>query len=471
VLPSLLNITEKFDASGEFVKMKGRLCAAGNYVDRTTYNHWSEVTSQTVKYESVMTILSAGAYHNALMGTFDFPGAFLNAKLKKTHYMRLNDQVTEILIREFPEYRQLVRENGTIVVQLKGALYGLPESGRLWFEEVSQFLFQSGYNPTAEDPCVFYKCEGEDRIIIGLHVDDGIHVATSQRMIDELISKLEGKYGKISHVQGRNLSFLGLKIIQSETGEIKVSQPGYVDEILSDLQTGSAVSPATRNILDDTSTSPAVNQSSYLSKVMKLMYLATKSRPDLLFATSFLASKSSRPTQKDEQSVMRIYSYLAVTRDMGISINPRNMTLSASVDASKGIHRLDEKGHTGMAIQIGGSTIFFKSSKQKCVATSATHSEILALYDSLGYILSIRNLLNELGYVQDQPTRIQQDNRGAISIYERGWSFSNKSRHIRAKYFYIVEQLSEESIAVVPTPTDEMISDGLTKPLNGKMFQ
>jgi hypothetical protein len=112
VLPSLLNITEKFDASGEFVKMKGRLCAAGNYVDRTTYNHWSEVTSQTVKYESVMTILSAGAYHNAIMGTFDFPGAFLNAKLRKTHYMRLNDQVTEIIIREFPEYRQLVRENG-----------------------------------------------------------------------------------------------------------------------------------------------------------------------------------------------------------------------------------------------------------------------------------------------------------------------------------------------------------------------
>jgi hypothetical protein len=79
--------------------------------------------------------------------------------------------------------------------------------------------------------------------------------------------------------------------------------------------------------------------------------------------------------------------------------------------------------------------------------------------------------LNELGYVQDQPTRIQQDNRGAISIYERGWSYSNKSRHIRAKYFYIVEQLSEGSIAVVPTPTDEMISDGLTKPLNGKMFK
>jgi hypothetical protein len=230
-------------------------------------------------------------------------------------------------------------------------------------------------------------------------------------MIDELINKLEGKYGKISHVQGRNLSFLGLKIIQSETGEIKVSQPGYVDEILGDLQTGSAVSPATRNILDDTSTSPTVNQSSYLSKVMKLMYLATKSRPDLLFATSFLASKSSRPTQKDEQSVMRIYSYLSMTRDMGISINPRNMTLSASVDASKGIHRLDEKGHSGMAIQLSSL-----SSKQKGIATSATHSEILALYDSLGYILSIKNLLNELGYVQDQPTQMQQDNRGAISI-------------------------------------------------------
>ena len=57
------------------------------------------------------------------------------------------------------------------------------------------------------------------------------------------------------------------------------------------------------------------------------------------------------------------------------------------------------------------------------------------------------------------PTPIQQDNSGAITIYKQGWSYSNKSRHICTKYFYVVEQMEE---GVISTPTDRMISDGLT---------
>jgi hypothetical protein len=169
--------------------------------------------------------------------------------------------------------------------------------------------------------------------------------------------------------------------------------------------------------------------------------------------------------------VRRIYSYLEGTRNLGIVINPNDMQLSSSVDASKGIHRSDEKGHSGMTLLIGGSVIFSRSSKQRCIGTSATHCEVLALYDSLGYILSVRNLLIELGYNQDKPTPIQQDNSGAITVYKQGWSYSNKSRHIRVKYFYILEQIEEGTIAIIATPTEEMIADGLTKPLTGQAFK
>jgi hypothetical protein len=64
ILPSILNMTEKFGPNGEFIKMK-----SGNHVDRSTYNHFEEVTSRTMNYESLMTLLSAGAYHNAILGT------------------------------------------------------------------------------------------------------------------------------------------------------------------------------------------------------------------------------------------------------------------------------------------------------------------------------------------------------------------------------------------------------------------
>ena len=317
------------------------------------------------------------------------------------------------------------------------------------------------------------KIDKDDKILIGLHVDDGMHVATSQHLIDELITKIESRYGKITHQQGKEISFLGLRIIQADDGSIKVSQPGYVDEILADIdsQGRPAVSPATRDILEDSSGNETVDQRQYLSRVMKLMYLATKTRPDLLFATSYLASRSANPTIKERGAVERLYSYLNGTRECGISINPRDMKLSASVDASKGIHRVDEKGHTGLVMMIGGSPMFWRSSKQKCIATSATHCEILALYDSLGYILSARNLLIELGYDQNGSTPVQQDNSGAIEIYKQGWSYSNKSRHIRTKYFYVVEQIKEGMINITPTPTNKMVSDGLTKPITGKAFR
>ena len=83
-----------------------------------------------------------------------------------------------------------------------------------------------------------------------------------------------------------------------DDGAITVSQPGYIEEILSDYGSvgNAAVSPATRDILEHQMNEDKQTGKNHLSKVMKLMYLATKTRPDLLFATSYLASKSACPT-------------------------------------------------------------------------------------------------------------------------------------------------------------------------------
>jgi hypothetical protein len=54
----------------------------------------------------------------------------------------------------------------------------------------------------------------------------------------------------------------------------------------------------------------------------------------------------------------------------------------------------------------------------------------------------------ELGYNQDGPTPIQQDNSGAIAIYKQAWGYSNKSRHIRTKYLSVAEQVGEGVISI-----------------------
>ena len=297
-------------------------------------------------------------------------------------------------------------------------------------------------------------------------------MSTDDNLTNDLITKLEERFGKVKHNEGDNLSFLGLNIKKGENGNITVSQPAFIADILEDWDLSkTAPTPATKDLLQLDEASPPADVNLFLSQTMKLMYVATKTRPDILFTVSYLASRSSCPTLKDMRAIERVKAYLNDTRDYGLHVSVGEMTLQASVDASHGIHHKDSKGHTGMILSLGNSPIFSRSVKQKCVATSSTHAEILAVYESVAYITSIRQLLGELGYPQRAPSKIQQDNKSSLHIYEKGWSGSNKTRHIRTKYHYIVEKMEEQTITPTYTPTDEILADHLTKPLEGKAFK
>ena len=80
-----------------------------------------------------------------------------------------------------------MRVNGSMMVRVGRALYGLPESGKRWYDCLSSFLVQSGYTQSKTDNCIFWKVSGGDRIMFGLHVDNKFYVSTSQALVDEFI--------------------------------------------------------------------------------------------------------------------------------------------------------------------------------------------------------------------------------------------------------------------------------------------
>jgi hypothetical protein len=332
-----------------------------------------ETSAPTARYESVMVVLAAASFHNPLMGVFDVAAAFLNSTLKKKHFMRLSPEVAAILVQSHPEFAKYVRRDRSLLVQLDGGLYGVwstlvRESIRIlipvWLHSVPlthAFFTRLSEGTGSSCPLMWTM------------------VSTSRQPNSSLMSGLERQFEKITHHQGDVLSFLGLRIEKTDDGVIYVSQPAYVESLLEDSTSAAAVTPATSNILKVAADSPPVDQKLYLSKVMKLMYLATKTRPDILCSVSFLASRSAKPTKFDMLNVERVYSYLRGTKDLRLRIRCDDMKFSASVDASFNIHREDAAGHTGMLFMISDSPIFFRSVKQKCQATSATHAEILAM--------------------------------------------------------------------------------------------
>ena len=67
--------------------------------------------------------------------------------------------------------------------------------------------------------------------------------------------------------------------------------------------------------------------------------------------------------------------------------------------------------------------------------------------------------------------KIQKDNKSAILLEKNGRASSSKrTKHIEIRYYYVADHIAKGDLSVVWCPTDKMIADYLTKPLQGKML-
>ena len=121
----------------------------------------------------------------------------------------------------------------------------------------------------------------------------------------------------------------------------------------------------------------------YLSAIGALMYLANNSRPDIAFAVNLLARYSAAPTKRHWTRIKNIFRYLNGTRDLGLFYSrSQDPTLIGYTDAGYLSDPHNARSQTGFVFLQGGRAISWKSSKQTLVATSTTHSEIIALYEA-----------------------------------------------------------------------------------------
>ena len=57
-------------------------------------------------------------------------------------------------------------------IKLKRSLYGLKQSGQMWYNRLSQYLLKEGYVNNSICPCVFIKKRENGFAIIAVYVDD-----------------------------------------------------------------------------------------------------------------------------------------------------------------------------------------------------------------------------------------------------------------------------------------------------------
>jgi hypothetical protein len=103
--------------------------------------------------------------------------------------------------------------------------------------------------------------------------------------------------------------------------------------------------------------------------------MAKQSRPDLLFVVSLLASKVDNTSRDDYEALKRVLDYISCTKDECLQLCGKgDLKFVVYADASHGLHK-EMRGHTGIIMQLCGSTVYASSKKQKLNSLSSTESE------------------------------------------------------------------------------------------------
>jgi hypothetical protein len=478
IIRSLMVIKEKFDARGVFEKWKARLAAMGNMLKTFFKETDDDPGSPTLSQSTIMLLLSLATQLGLDVEAGDVPSAYLQCDRDGPSIgMILDRDVAQVLVEIDPTYKPYVRPDGTLAVLLKKAIYGLPESGKVWYNKLSFFLKEQGFVMCTTDQCLFVKRNGPKFVIIGTHVDDVIIIGNDEEGKNQIKAAFKSKLG-VSKFDKNKLSYLKMAINHDPIkGICSVSQAKYIETLLISNNIGNsvAVTPSTKDFFEGEDEPEAPDdKDQFRSTVMSLMYVAKRTRPDILKEVVFLSRKVSRPSLQDHFKLRRVLSYLNGSKERCIHFRRGNGKIVPAVwaDASHLVHD-DMKGHTGVIIALneGSGPIYVKSVKQTLIAHSSAEAELIALDEAAMAIQWCRNLLGEIGFKPTTPSIIYQDNQSVIKMAEKGGGSFKRTKHIAKKYFYVHELIDNKDVSLKYLPTAIMIADLLTKPLSGKAFK
>ena len=427
--------------------------------------------SPTINALTFQFVLQVATSKNLHRATQDIKYAYLNAPLPddmEPIITKLDDNIADIC--GLPR-GQLYR--------IRKALYGLPASGRLWYEHYTSSLKHEGYVQSKFDPCLFTRINESETTYICLFVDDTYVFSNQPEHMDTFVTSMRKYYQVTLDTKGN--SFLGIQFSRQDDGSTILTQPKLLNKLLKEYPSvgrkytqDHPYGPTPSRDADPTRTaSPPANQSDYLRLLGMLLYL-TKSRPDIMAAVSFGASKAAKPTTHDQQQLMYIVEYIRKTPDRGHRIyaaSGKPLQLYCTVDASYLLHP-DSKGQTGYTIGLYTEGTFYnRSAKQALVSTSSTHAEMRAIFTLVKDLLFIFSICLDLQLDLQLPAIIMEDNSAVITITTDDQAYLKKCKHFLMVINYIREQVDLGLIEIHKIAGEDNIADLHTKPLRDGTFE
>ena len=487
---SLIFLTEKRDG-----RVKARTCADGS--KQRKWMNKEEAASPTVHLESVLLQSVIDAKEGRDVCVIDIPNAFIitdNEKLADHHeidIMKIKGRLADLLVEMAPEVygSYVTKENGVSVIYLEilKAMYGMIKSPLLFYRRFRKDIEAAGFTVNPYDICVANKIEGGKIFTIMWHVDDikGSHV--DSRVNDNFVIWCKDKYEDpsikvIKPSRGKVHDYLGITLDYSTPGKVRIYMKDYVKGIIKEFKypeeaggIRKVTSPHPDHLFEVNPKGDKLDPAKaeeFHTTVAKALFLCKRARPDLQPAVPFLCTRVQSPDQDDWKKLLRMLKYLEQTQNMELTLEADQdsdlILLKWHADAAFAVHP-DMKSHTGGVLTLGKGAVNTISAKQRLNTRSSTEAELVAADDVLPQALWTKYFLDAQGY--SSKTTLHQDNTSAMLLEKNGTESSSKrTRHINIRYYFIKDCISKQLLDVEYCPTDDMLADYPSKPLNGRKF-
>ena len=421
-----------------------------------------------------MALLTVSAAERRKIISWDVEVAYLLADQDDFVVVKFTGESVDVLCNvdsKYKEYVTLEKGKKVIYVQLIKALYGCLRSALLWYELYTTKLQSMGFELNPYDPCVANKIINNKQCSIGYYVDDNIATHDSNEVLKQVAETVEKQVGKITITTGDEHTFLGMNIKFNKNGTVTIDMQDYVKETLTDFPDklrNKVASPARPDLFFVKNASPRLNQERsdiFHSIVMKLMWISQRCRLDITTAIAFLSTRVSWFKLK------RVLEFLNGTFSDGLTLGAESLTeLINFADVSFAVHP-DMRSHTGGGASLGRGVFLPMSKKQRINTGSSTEGEVVGVSDYAPNTIWLLKFLEGQGYKQDL-CLLYQDNEAAIKMLQNGKkSSSRRTRHLDVRLFHIKDKLKQHNIEVRYCPTENMVTDFFTKPLQGTQFR
>lgn len=412
----------------------------------------------------------------------------MQADMDELVHVKFKGVMAEMLIKVdadlYTKFSVVERGKTVIYAALSKALYGTLRASLLFWQKLSAKLQEWGYKTNPYDWCVVNKEINGKQCIVLWHVDDLKVSHINDPVLEEQIKLIEGEFAKEAPLtirRGNIHDYLGMTLDYSQDGKVLITMLDYIQGILDEVPEsflGKTPTPAANHLFDTEGAAVPLDPADakvYYHHVMQLLYLCKRARPDLQLPVAFLSTRVKAPDSNDWKKLWQTIRYLNATKLLPLTLEADSLNLIKwFIDMSFAVHA-DMRSHTGGMMTMGKGCIYGNSSKQRLNTKSSTEAELLLLVgvsDLLPQqVIWTRHFLMAQGY-QINESVVYQDNQSAILLEKNGRASSRKhTRHINIRYFFITDRVKSGEVNIKYCPTNEMIADFFTKPLQGAKFR